>query len=384
MMKKIGHETLFLPTGENNPRNGESTFARLTDGRILFAYTQYVDTDWSDHADARICGCYSSDEGESWTQPVVLIERDPAAQNIMSPTVFLMPNGQLGIVYLRKDVNKEGFVTCMPVFSASDDNGRTWSKAVYCTTETGYYCVINDGCIIDRTGRIWVPMSMHGESYDAFGHTGYKGVKYNGGVVRFAVSDDNGKTWSTLPAVIESPYCDTVGFAEPGIYEYEDGKLWMYCRTAYGFQYQSFSTDRGETWSKPEPNFCFTSPDAPMRVKRVGAYTAAVFNPLGFSAMHRAVEAWNSPKRTPLVCAISRDDGRSFDTTGRTPANGHLNAFADACYFIEDDQTDSYCYPSVIETAGGFLVSYYHSNGTPVCLNSSRITKVYFSEIEEG
>jgi len=132
MMKKIGHETLFLPTGENNPRNGESTFARLTDGRILFAYTQYVDTDWSDHADARICGCYSSDEGESWTQPVVLIERDPAAQNIMSPTVFLMPNGQLGIVYLRKDVNKEGFVTCMPVFSASDDNGRTWSKAVYC------------------------------------------------------------------------------------------------------------------------------------------------------------------------------------------------------------------------------------------------------------
>ena len=75
------------------------------------------------------------------------------------------------------------------------------------------------------------------------------------------------------------------------------------------------------------------------------------------------------------ICAISQDDGHSFDTTGKTPASGHLRAFQDACYFLEDDQAESYCYPSILETSDGFLVSYYHSNGTLICLNSSRITK---------
>ena len=38
-MKKVGREVLILNTSENNPRNGESSFARLDDGRIMHAYT---------------------------------------------------------------------------------------------------------------------------------------------------------------------------------------------------------------------------------------------------------------------------------------------------------------------------------------------------------
>ena len=38
-MKKVGKEVLFLATKENNPRNGEGTFIRLRDGRIMFAYS---------------------------------------------------------------------------------------------------------------------------------------------------------------------------------------------------------------------------------------------------------------------------------------------------------------------------------------------------------
>ena len=380
-MKKIGHSTLFLPTGKNNPRNGESTFVRLSDEKILLAFTQYISEDWEDHAAARICGCFSSDEGETWTAPTVLIEKEPSAQNIMSPSLFRMKNGQLGLVYLRKDVNAEGYVTCMPVFSASEDDGAAWSRPVYCTAESGYYCVINDGCTVDRSGRIWVPMSYHGICYDAFGHTGIRPGKYKNSVIRFACSDDNGRTWNTLPAVIESPFADTIGFAEPGIYEHEDGRLWTYCRSAYGLQYQSFSEDRGITWTPAVPNFHFTSPDAPMRVKRTGDITVAVFNPKAFSCVQTATEVWNSPKRTPLVCAVSFDDGRSFDTAGKTLANGQLLDFAANCFLLEDDETNSYCYPAVIGVKDGFLVSYYHSNGTPICLNSSRVVKVFFNEI---
>ena len=345
------------------------------------AFTQYISEDWEDHAAARICGCVSSDEGETWSAPTVLIEKEKTAQNIMSPSLFRMKNGQLGIIYLRKDVNAEGYVTCMPVFSASEDDGQTWSRPVCCTAESGYYCVINDGCTVDSHGRIWIPMSYHGKCYDAFGHTGIRPGKYKSSVLRFACSDDNGKTWTTLPAVIESPFADTVGFAEPGIYEHENSRLWVYCRTAYGFQYQSFSEDRGKTWTPATPNFHFTSPDAPMRVKRTGNLTVAVFNPKPFSCVHTDTEVWNSPKRTPLVCAVSFDDGSSFDTTGKTFANGQLLDFAANCYLLEDDETNSYCYPAVIAVKDGFLVSYYHSNSTPICLNSSRVVKVCYNEI---
>ena len=39
-MKKIGREVLFLTAGEGNPRNGEGAFIRLSDGRILYAFTR--------------------------------------------------------------------------------------------------------------------------------------------------------------------------------------------------------------------------------------------------------------------------------------------------------------------------------------------------------
>ena len=72
-MKKIGKEVLFLTASKDNPRNGEGTFARLINGSIIAAYTQYYGDDWQNHAKARICVVYSYDEGESWSDPVVLL-----------------------------------------------------------------------------------------------------------------------------------------------------------------------------------------------------------------------------------------------------------------------------------------------------------------------
>ena len=380
-MKKIGRQTLFLTTSEHNPRNGESTFLRLNDGRIMLAFTEYYGEEWFDHAIARICACYSSDEGETWTKPVIIIEKDAEAQNIMSPSLLRLPNGNLGIVYLRKEFVTEQKLLCMPVFSESADEGKSWSAPVFCTDEMGYYCVINDGCSVDRMGRIWVPMSNHGSGDDPTSDAGFAFQAYRNAVIQFACSDDCGKTWRKLPATIESPFGDDIGFAEPGLFEFADGRLWMYCRTPYGFQYQSFSDDRGESWSPVVPNFHFTSPDAPMRVKQVGDLTLAVFNPKGFSCVSTTWEAWRSPKRTPIVCAVSRDGGKSFDSKDQTSVDGGFDAFIDNCYLLEDDESSSYCYPAILETADGFLVTYYHSNGGEVCLNCTKVVKVLYGEL---
>lgn len=374
-MKKIGREVLFLATGSGNPRNGEGTFARLSDGRILFAYTQYYGTDWEDHAIAHICGCYSSDEGETWTSPGVLLEKDSRAENIMSPSLFLLRDGALGMVYLRKEI-KDGFMMCNPWFRRSEDCGATWGEPVCCVEEERYYCAVND-CAAIRAGDIFIPMSCH-KPIALDGRSKFDQSRPDD--VLIVCSEDNGETWKSL-CRYANPFPVDIGMAEPGLYIRENGDFWSWFRTGAGHQYQTCSSDGGKTMSPVIPNFCFTSPDSPMRVKKCGDYLVAVFNPQPFSCLSKETEHWGSPKRTPLVCAVSTDDGRSFGIDGATGANGHLKKFTEHCYLLEDDRSNSYCYPAIQPVKDGLLVNYYHSNNTPICLNSAKIMKILYSEL---
>ena len=83
-MKKIGREVLFLTAGEGNPRNGEGAFIRLSDGRMLYAFTEYTGDNWEDHCSANIAGIFSGDEGENWHGRKVLLKADAGASNYMS------------------------------------------------------------------------------------------------------------------------------------------------------------------------------------------------------------------------------------------------------------------------------------------------------------
>lgn len=381
-MKKIGKQVLLLKTSEHNPRNGESTLLRLKDGRILHAYTEYYGEDWEDHATARISAVVSSDEGETWSLPRVIIQKPEEAQNIMSPSLLRLPDGALGILYLKKMVEEDGGISCMPMFSRSEDEGEHFSPSVSCGMPLGYYCGINDGVLVTKGGRILMPMSYHGERHD--GLRQMKVSKWQAGDIRIAVSDDSGRTWYPHPHVFKSPYEDDVGLAEPGLFEHENGDLWMWCRTGYGHQYDSVSTDGGRTFTPVSVNVRFPTPDAPMRVKRVGDLVAAVYNPISFSCLQENKEVWGSPKRTPIVVSLSYDDGRSFDARGATVVNHKLDDFVKNTYLLEDDVTNSYCYPAILETKDGFLVSYYYSDGSPVCLNATKMVKVYLSELQEG
>lgn len=367
-MRKIGRQVLFLETGEDSARNGESTFIRLKDGRILFAYTQYYGGDYEDDGTARICGCCSCDEGETWSSPYVLLEKDPEAKNYMSPSLVRLPSGDLGMVLLRT----EGF-NCIPIFVRSSDEGKTWTPWRFCQIPMGHYCAVNDCAIVCKDGRILLPLSFHGTT----GHP-------KAGSIVIACSTDEGSTWSLLPMELETAYADDTGFAEPGIFEHSDGTLWIYFRSAYGYQYHSVSADGGVTWTPAEPNFCFPSAESPMRVKRVGDYVISIFNPAAYSCVRPLLEkreGWGSPRRTPLVCTFDREDGKLFSRRGIAINGAYLKPLVDHTVYLEDDPEDSYCYPAIQEVPGGFLAAYYHSNGTDFCLNSTTIIKVSYEEL---
>ena len=101
-MKKIGRQVLWLGTGGENSRNGEGAFIRLKDGSILYGYTEYLTKNWADHATARIAGVISRDEGETWSERFVILEKPEEAQNIMSVSFLRMGNGDLGMFYIYK------------------------------------------------------------------------------------------------------------------------------------------------------------------------------------------------------------------------------------------------------------------------------------------
>ena len=372
-MQKVGKQVLFLPTEEKNPRNGEGSFIRLKDGKIMFVYTQYYGDDWNDHAIARLAYVCSEDEGESWSSPRCLIEKDETALNIMSVSLIRLQNGEIGILYLQKEAGDDG-VVCMPIFRYSQDECKTWSAPIACSKEYGYFVGNNDRLIQLKNGRLLMPLSYHGKSLQIL----------TPGMIRFVYSDDNGRSWTLTDVKIRSSYSDDRQCQEPGVFELDDGRLWTYFRTAYGHQYQSFSLNDGETWSAPIPNLYFTSPDSPMLVKRVKDYVIAIFNPIGYHCLNTRTEAWRSPKRTPYVCAVSRDGGVRFDSTDKSFADGGFAPFIKNCVLLEDDLKNSYCYPAVLETKEGFLVAYYHSNDTEICLNSTKIIKITHEEMENA
>ncbi|MBQ9132578.1 MAG: exo-alpha-sialidase [Clostridia bacterium] len=382
-MKKIGREVLFLKAGENNPRNGESTLLRAKDGRILFAYTEYVGDSWQDHAEARISVCESLDEGETWSTPRVLISKPADAQNIMSPSLIRTKDGAMGMVYLRKDVLENGGVTCMPLFIRSEDEGETWSQPRSCGFPTGYYCVINDGVTVTEDGRIYVPASYTGACRDVM-HIMKEPPLPHVSDVRIAYSDDHGQSWQVCEQVISSPFQCRHGLFEPGIFEHEDGVLWLYARTTFGHQYQAFSYDRGASWTAVTPNCRFTSPDSPMRVKRLGAYVGAIYNPIGYNCLFPNTESWSSPKRTPIVIAVSSKDGKDLSDPSMNATHGGFLEVARHTYLLEDDLTESYCYPSAIAVKDGILISYYHSDGSGKCLHASKIVKIGYEELDQS
>jgi hypothetical protein len=159
-----------------------------------------------------------------------------------------------------------------------------------------------------------------------------------------------------------------------------DGRLWMYIRTNYGYQYQAFSSDGGLTWTDPVPNYNITSPSAPMLVKGVGDYVVAVFNPMPWAIAFANKAPWGvTRERTPYVMAVSLDGGRSLINQDFSVRVGEFLPYVKYCYYLEAERSNNYSYPAIIEVDGGFLVAYYYIS--PERVVSLKIKRIAYDEL---
>ncbi len=365
-MRKIGKEVFFYAADKTYSRTGEGGFIRLKDESILYVFTAYVTEEWLDHGEAVLVPLLSRDEGESWEMGEPIVRRDEGKANVMSVSLLRMQNGDIGLFYLQK-LEIDGVVCDEYLLRRSSDEGKTWGEPTVCiAAKPGtYYVVNNDRVIRLSTGRILIP------TCSASARPKEDMTPGNISKVTAFYSDDDGATWVQSDVLLETPFDnDKEGLQEPGALELPDGRVWLWTRTDLGFQYEAFSSDGGLTFSGLRPNKFFTSPLSPMQVRRVGdKYTVSIFNPVPKSCqLLKAQEGtyWRTWwGRTPYLCSVSEDGGLSFPRS----------------YYLEDDPKNDYCYAAILEGDDYFLAAYYHSNNTPICLNSLKIVKVKYDEI---
>lgn len=360
-MEQKGKIVLDLPPVEGNPRNSEGAFFELKDGRTMFAYSRFIGDSAHDDAKACIAVRYSSDGGETWSgDTIVARPEDHDAINIMSVSLLRLNNGDLGLFYLIR----YGWHDMRLHLRRSADEGNTWGDPVCCVPGMGYYVTNNDRVIRLSSGRLLIPAGLHRMKTSSKTEWG----SFDGRAITFFFySDDDGVTWREARnfLTIGAPNSKS-DMQEPGVIELRSGALWGWARTDLGFQYETFSHDGGESWSAPMPS-AFTSPCSPLSMKRLpeSGELFAVWNPIpAYNTRRLEKHSWG---RTPLIGAISRDEGRTW--------SGH--------FAVErEEDGNGCCYTAIHATRDYVLLAYCAGEAEDgICLARLKVRKIPISEI---
>lgn len=202
---------------------------RLKDGRLLCVfYAGYAHVSYPNEKlprGGRICGCYSSDEGTTWSSPETIVDTPIDDRD---PSVVQLPDGRILLVFFTyPGPEVDGVWRTETCLVESADNGKTWSPPRF----------LFKGVPVSQPVRILSDGTLLLPLYGLF-----DGQKC-GAVSR---SEDHGKTWSD-PIVI--PNGGKTLDAETDVIELKDGTLYAIQRPWMGV---SRSKDLGKTWSVSE------------------------------------------------------------------------------------------------------------------------------------
>jgi hypothetical protein len=263
----------------------------------------------------------STDGGRTWREQGRLKIEWPLKGMVSDQGIsFLrLKDGRLAIVLPRHVEGLHG--GGVPAISFSSDDGATWSAAKMLIEEDAAYYVMNDRLIQLKSGRLLVPVSRK-----AGKHEGDKDESLA------MLSDDGGASWrlSRGRARLDKPR----GMQEPCAVELADGRVRLLARTGAGSIHTSISADGGETWSEPEAT-TLESPCSALTLRHApDGRLVCLYNhatPLKEGAFF---------PRTPLVYALSTDDGATWSAPVVIDASGvehrdRQNIYPSPCFTPE-------------------------------------------------
>jgi len=342
--------TLELKPGPDNPRNSEGAFMPLKDGRIMYVYSRYYGESKLDHGTADLAARYSCDKGATWTDKDEIIVKNHGGMNVMSVSLLRLQSGEIALFYVLKNSTSD----CRPVMRRSFDEGKTWSDPVCCIPDSvGYYVMNNDRVIQLKDGRILFAVSKHSFTDGKLG---------NEGVTTYS-SDDNGVTWRRGKSVLKvvAPSGRQYAAQEPGVVELKDGSVLLWMRTNADCQFMSRSSDRGETWSPPQPSW-LRSPLSPASIKRLPTGDLLAFwndheSRPEMRTNHPGKHTWANGWRSPLAAALSNDEGQTWH----------------GVRMVEDDPDGWFCYIAIQPVDDGTVLLGYCAYSE---LGHTRLVKV--------
>ncbi len=149
---------ILVEATPQNPRNTEADIIRLADGRLLVAWSDFYGGEMPDDAPARISAMYSEDLGGTWGERFTLQE-NVGGQNVMSVSFLRLASGDLLFFYLVKNSSRD----LQLVMRRSSDEAQSWGEPVMVTDGDGYYVVNNARIVQLRSGRLIAPASRHAD-----------------------------------------------------------------------------------------------------------------------------------------------------------------------------------------------------------------------------
>ena len=295
---------------EGSPPSGYGSFVDHKDGRLMFISGGNV---W-----------YSSDGGRTWSEPNNLnlpenIGGVNSAIRLNSGKLGVYCNGYWCVRFALFASAKADRLR----LTVSSDEGETWSEPVDMNQSGSPYY---DTMIQTKNGRLILPVRTTAAGHDgmyektsAYGTVGGERTQVEGHAqwpeMDYAwchYSDDEGETWfrSDREIVIwkDDGYGGMWPVDEPNIIELSDGRIMMFARTTLGRIYKVFSEDGGHRWWYPEATELASS-YSPCRLRRIPntGDLICVWNQVSGD------EIRNGCRRNRLSVAILSDDGSTWE-----------------------------------------------------------------------
>ena len=316
----------------DNKRDTEGDIVQLPDGSLLAAWSDFYTSEWGDSAPSQISARRSTDGGRTWSDDFVL--QPQVGTNTMSVSLLKTADNTVLMTYLVKN-GPDG--TGVHYVRRSTDGGYTFGDPILANVGADNRVANND-----RFLQLSDPRGLYGDA----GRIILACRDYPGRIGVMVYSDDDGLTWNQGSSVPVREDWGSQNFNEPGIVELDNGRLWMYGRTTMGFYAQSWSDDRGMTWSTPEPTELLSPVTCPLTAECVPStpYTESmgwagdilnIFANYDFETYPRE---FDYTARNPLDAAVSRDGGLTW-THVRTLEEDPENQYGyTSITFVEDEE----------------------------------------------
>ncbi len=237
--------------------------------------------------------CYSDDDGKTFTLPkIIAFPKD--GTRCFDPTLWIDPNGRLWYVFNRGNKDSAVHDVHARICRDPDATPPVFGPEFRVGYESPYAFRMNKPTVLS-TGEWIMPVTHASEPI----HEWFAGEKQLQGV---GISKDQGKTWK-LYGALKAPHWAL----ENMIVELKDGRLWMLIRTGSGWLWQSFSSDRGKTWSEATAS-TITSPGSRFFIRRLSSGHLLLVN----HCQYDKKASWDK-QRSHLTAQISTDDGQTWN-----------------------------------------------------------------------